>query len=265
MRKIAIFDLDNCLSDDSWRVAKIDFGLPIQTRYDRYHDACGSDTAKNVDVVRNCTRDGFEIFYSTSRPQKVRENTREWLKANGLPTTGLWMRADGDFQSTVALKESILNSILSFGDPLNPVCPDVTEGVVHAYDDRDDVLAMYAKHGIHCHKMAIHNHDPGATELSAVAGSPAPSALLRAAADVFEERNRQYGNGYKRYGSLLMALFPEGGVPAANTSEEATRMNMIMMCLAKLQRYAHNFKTGGHKDSAKDLQVYAAMLEEHTK
>jgi hypothetical protein len=41
-------------------------------------------------------------------------------------------------------------------------------------------------------------------------------------------------------------------------------LDLIVKCLGKLQRYAHNFSNGGHQDSARDLQVYAAMLEEHT-
>src|SRR5687768_12953353 len=88
-----------------------------------------------------------------------------------------------------------------------------------------------------------------------------PPNLLRAAACLFEDRNAEYGDTYRRYGRLLIALFPEGGIPTIDTPEDATRFNLIMMCLAKLQRYAHNFKNNGHKDSARDLQVYAAMLE----
>jgi len=92
-----------------------------------------------------------------------------------------------------------------------------------------------------------------------------PPNLLRAAAALFEQRNAQYGDTYRRYGSLLVSLFPAGGVPPITTPEEAIRLNLIMMCLAKLQRYAHNFEDGGHLDSVRDLQVYGAMLEENTK
>lgn len=103
--------------------------------------------------------------------------------------------------------------------------------------------------------------------------SDAPSSILRpevlnileAAAATFADRNKQYGGNYKRIGDLLMAIFPEGGIPVVNTKEDANRLNLLIDCLGKLQRYAHAFKQGGHKDSAHDLIVYAAMLEEMTK
>lgn len=89
--------------------------------------------------------------------------------------------------------------------------------------------------------------------------------FLEAAARTFRERNAIYGNNYQRFGELLLALFPEGGIPAVRTPDDAQRLDYIIMCLGKLQRYAHNFSKGGHRDSAHDLMVYAAMLEEFTK
>jgi hypothetical protein len=87
---------------------------------------------------------------------------------------------------------------------------------------------------------------------------------LRNAAATYEERNRIYGDNYKRMGALLLALFPEGQIPEVRTADDATRLNLLIDCLGKLQRYAYNFADGGHFDSAHDLCVYAAMLEEMT-
>jgi hypothetical protein len=89
--------------------------------------------------------------------------------------------------------------------------------------------------------------------------------FLLAAARTFRVRNRAYGGNYQRFGAALIGLFPESGVPAIKTAEDAQRLDLIIMCLGKLQRYAYNFPNGGHLDSARDLQVYAAMLEEFTK
>lgn len=93
---------------------------------------------------------------------------------------------------------------------------------------------------------------------------PQAPDLLDAAAATFRERNAIYGNNYQRMGALLLALFPEGGVPAVRSEADANRLNLLIDCLGKLQRYAHGFSRGGHRDSAHDLIVYAAMLEEHT-
>ena len=98
--------------------------------------------------------------------------------------------------------------------------------------------------------------------LSDVAGSP--DAILEAGAATFRERNAIYGDNYRRIGALLLALFPEGGIPAITKEEDANRLNLLIDCLGKIQRYAYNFTRGGHRDSAHDLMVYAAMLEELT-
>lgn len=93
---------------------------------------------------------------------------------------------------------------------------------------------------------------------------PIAPDLLEAAAATFRERNAIYGNNYQRFGALLIALFPAEGIPPITTPGAAQRLDYIIMCLGKLQRYAHNFHRGGHQDSARDLTVYAAMLEEFT-
>ena len=90
-----------------------------------------------------------------------------------------------------------------------------------------------------------------------------PADRLRRAADLFESRNAVYGSNYQRQGEALLALFPPGGIPAITTLAEANRLHVYVACVTKLMRYAHNFKSG-HLDSARDLQVYAAFLEEMT-
>jgi len=87
---------------------------------------------------------------------------------------------------------------------------------------------------------------------------------LEAAAATFRSRNALYGNNYQREGAALLALFPDGGIPAVKTVADANRLHVFVAAVTKLQRYAHNWTRGGHEDSAHDLQVYAAMLEEFT-
>lgn len=88
--------------------------------------------------------------------------------------------------------------------------------------------------------------------------------MLRGAAATFEQRNAVYGSAYTRTGALLLALFPEGGIPAVRSERDAAQLAALLMCAMKLQRYAVNFGNGGHRDSAHDLIVYAAILEEQT-
>ena len=86
--------------------------------------------------------------------------------------------------------------------------------------------------------------------------------LLQAAARTYLKRNAVYGNNYKEFGRVMQGLFPRG--LTLTTEEEWNRFGVFVMVMVKVTRYAQNFKRGGHADSAHDLAVYAAMLEELT-
>lgn len=88
--------------------------------------------------------------------------------------------------------------------------------------------------------------------------------ILKDAEDLYRERNAVYRDNYKQMGALMLALFGTDGIPAIKTEADANRLNIIIDCLGKLQRYAFQFQLGGHPDSARDLIVYAAMLRELT-
>jgi hypothetical protein len=90
-----------------------------------------------------------------------------------------------------------------------------------------------------------------------------PGAILRAAAQTFEERNAAYGDAYKKSGAIVALLCP-GGVKL-ETAEDFSRFGVFMHCVNKLMRYGHALPSGGHQDSARDLAAYAAMLESLTK
>lgn len=90
-----------------------------------------------------------------------------------------------------------------------------------------------------------------------------PPDALRAAADLFEQRNKVYGDTWKRFGVPMIGLFPNG--VALRTEEDFNRFVTLVNIMTKLARYAENFHRGGHLDSARDLQVYAAILEAKTR
>jgi hypothetical protein len=85
---------------------------------------------------------------------------------------------------------------------------------------------------------------------------------LREAAELFENRNPEYGDGWKRSQKLLEAFFPNGVV--LKTPEDMARFANFNMLIVKLVRYATMMEEGGHLDSIEDLMVYAAMLKERT-
>ena len=60
----------------------------------------------------------------------------------------------------------------------------------------------------------------------------------------------------------MNSFFPNG--IALKDEKELHMFANFMMCAIKLNRFAQNIDKGGHLDSAHDLVIYAAMLEEKT-
>lgn len=87
---------------------------------------------------------------------------------------------------------------------------------------------------------------------------------LRKAAEIYEERNKLYGDNYKTFGNVWLALFPDGisTTSAQNPLSACNRLGIMVQIVAKMTRYANNFNNGGHDDSLQDLVVYATMLRE---
>lgn len=89
-----------------------------------------------------------------------------------------------------------------------------------------------------------------------------PDQHLKELANLFQERNKQYGSNYLQFEIVLRALFPNGII--ATCPGEAGRLILVMHLITKLTRYTQNMQHGkGHKDSLDDLAVYAMMLQEH--
>lgn len=79
------------------------------------------------------------------------------------------------------------------------------------------------------------------------------------ARDTYKVRNAKYGNNYKRFGQIMMALYPHG--LTIDSFEQWNRLGILHMIIAKLSRYVTDPKVG-HLDSIHDIGVYAFMLEE---
>lgn len=85
-----------------------------------------------------------------------------------------------------------------------------------------------------------------------------PDKILEEAAALFRQRNALYGDTHEQVGRVLHAL------GFATGERDANRLFLITQIANKLTRYAALAGRGGHKDSARDMIVYAAMLEEIT-
>lgn len=90
--------------------------------------------------------------------------------------------------------------------------------------------------------------------------------ILREAAVTFEERGAMYGHNYKDPFSLVMQGLQAAAQfdPKHMTPPDWSRLGLLVQIAYKITRYCQMFDRGGHVDSAHDMCVYAAMLEEIT-
>jgi len=86
-----------------------------------------------------------------------------------------------------------------------------------------------------------------------------PDEVLKNASKLFKEKARIYGDNWKQIGPILNMLFPRG---LSGSTKRMDELHLIVMILVKLTRYTEGINNGKeHKDSTRDLVVYAAMLD----
>jgi uncharacterized HAD superfamily protein len=148
MMSYIIVDLDNCISDDQWRLQTIKWHLnDFGARYKDYHELIPYDEFKNWHLVSCLSSE--RIIFNTARPERYRRQTMEWLARHAIEFEGLYMRPYSDINvSTVEVKES--NLLL--------ICKYTNGDIVVAYDDRQDVIAMYQHYRIRAELHSIYHN-----------------------------------------------------------------------------------------------------------
>lgn len=146
---IIILDLDNCISNDEWRIKEIDWQQENPTaRYHAYHGLAAFDEPGNTDLFNCLVPHDIVIF--TARPMFYNAPTVEWLKRNGVQFSALFMRENNDHTHSKELKRKFLNTLVH-AVGVNP------GEIACAYDDREDVVDMYKKLGIPAEVRKIHD------------------------------------------------------------------------------------------------------------
>lgn len=79
---------------------------------------------------------GHKVFIFTSRPDRYRAGLEIWQARHGIDADGLLMRAEGDDRPDAELKTAMATSLME------------DHNIVHAYDDRADVIYAYAHLGL---------------------------------------------------------------------------------------------------------------------
>lgn len=264
MKKRVIFDLDNCISNDWWRVSMIRWNTSVEHgRYSHYHMQAPNDKPCNVDVVEHHLASGHELIFLTARPRMHYVATCEWLakhfELDDKSTYTLLMREDHDHRHSVQVKEDMLYTLEHFNIPLS--------SIVAAYDDRQDIVDMYVRRGIAgATRLAIHSLDafnppppppPTTPEITMITpAQPTAADILAEAAETFRQRNAVYGSNFEMVGPIMKILFPKGLTPELLGCPQYHLLELIVV---KLSRFA--ISDMKHQDSIHDSCVYAALIE----
>ena len=83
---------------------------------------------------------------------------------------------------------------------------------------------------------------------------PQPDERLVKLANLYTEKNDEYGDAYQHIGKILKILYPKHTIISEN---DWTRIAMTVFMVVKLQRCCHNLE---HEDSLDDLAVYSQLL-----
>lgn len=91
-----------------------------------------------------------------------------------------------------------------------------------------------------------------------------PDEILMKASELYEERREVYGDNWTRIGPILQLLLDKVPMspPRRGPIWYYDRVHLITMIVVKLTRFIVGMEKGEHhKDSTRDLIVYAAMLD----
>jgi hypothetical protein len=142
-----LLDLDNCISDDEWRINRIKQIEVCDEKYHDYHSLGAFDNYCNKDIVVSAIENDYSIVVVTGRPELYRAATEYWLAMNGIKIHSLLMRPNGDHSSASTLK---FDMVFDFA---------FKENIIMAYDDRQDVIDAYSMIAIPAQRRFIHNKE----------------------------------------------------------------------------------------------------------
>ena len=144
--RYVILDLDNCISDDEWRVPAIEWEqTDFVKRFHEYHLHAAHDRIGNSHLFAGSP----PIIIITGRPFAYWKLTVRWLHRHLVPYVGLYMRPyGGEGTSAPDLKRYLLHRFFhSTG-----ATPD---DIICAYDDRADIVDMYREEGLNAAQAFI--------------------------------------------------------------------------------------------------------------
>lgn len=142
---IRLIDLDNCISDDGWRMQYL-----RDKDYHGYHSRSIYDQPANLHILKGDHDDRNIII--TARSERYRYETILWLSEHVIQYEALLMRADKDSAPSPEVKCELLRQYFA----RNRISAD---WVRCAFDDRVDILKAYRAMGIRNTKRIFIHED----------------------------------------------------------------------------------------------------------
>jgi hypothetical protein len=287
---VVMFDLDGCVSNDSWRRGRIPEGASKFEDYQHYHDGCGDDPLidHGARLLEKHIVDGDFITFTTARPFNVAEKTAKWIsnhfKIAPVHDFMILMRQDNDGRSAVDIKREFVNHMRAFER-------ETGKKVIAAYDDRIDIIDMYREAGLNAAIVNEHGYFPAQSRaqdtpsgnfmmdqpagaehveealrtlhIISPEGEPETpprhpvARILEEAAETFDGRNSKYRDNAVKVGRVMEALFPDG--VNLNNADDFHIFHLFELMIVKLTRFVNSDLT--HQDSIRDMIVYGAMVE----
>ena len=125
----------------------------MKERYRAYHALCQEDQPAHLAVYKAVTLLCSPVIF-TGRPESVREQTEAWIEQHlGKPKPLLFMRQDHEHEPSPFVKQKMLIELLAMVVAEN----QGAEGDLLAFDDREDVVAMYKAIGLRAMQLKIHD------------------------------------------------------------------------------------------------------------
>jgi len=135
--KIVLVDIDNTISDSSWRQALI-----AEENWDSFHAASTFDKPINSVVgLVNVLSKHYTVIAHTGRTEKFRKITMEWLCNHRVEFNQLWMRPNHDYRPAHEIK--LEQAIEAYGQNLS-------DHVSFIIDDDERVIEAYSAMGVPC-------------------------------------------------------------------------------------------------------------------
>lgn len=137
-----IFDLDGTIADSSHRSHHLRRG-PVDWVAWESGISDDSPIGDVISILKSLAESGYRILLATSRAERCRQSTEEWLNQNAIPYDRLFMRqnhCDGD---AYAVKSSHVYRIIAAG--YHPVL---------AFDDDEASCLAYAHAGVSCCRVS---------------------------------------------------------------------------------------------------------------